>query len=170
MSKNGVCIVPFDMKYLDDYYNGFNAEITRFQWPDPFNNVDDAKALLSEFLHEMRIGKTLLYAVLSKEGTFLGSVELHGFSEDCPEIGIWITESEQNKGYAYDALNAVLDYACSNYHKTEFYYEVDIRNTGSIRLLQKFRDKYEIIGQKLEEVVTKSGKDLKLQGYILKRK
>lgn len=170
MSKNEVVIVPFDMKYLDDYYNGFNAEITKYQWPDPFHQIDDARGVLSEFLNEMQAGKTLCYAVLSKENVFLGSVELHGLSGNCPEIGAWIVECEQNKGYAYRALNTVLDYVWLNYHKTEFYYEVDIRNTGSIKLLQKFEDKYEIIKQGLEEVVTKSGKELKLQGYVLKRK
>ncbi|MBQ8314025.1 MAG: GNAT family N-acetyltransferase [Clostridia bacterium] len=170
MLKEEISIVPFDMKYLDDYYNGFNAEITKYQWPDPFRHVEDARALLLEFLSEMQAGETLLYSVLSKEGAFLGSVEVHGLSEDCPELGVWIIKSEQNKGYAYDALNAVLNYVCSNYHKTEFYYEADIRNIGSMKLLQKFGDKYEIIKKELEEVVTESGKDLKLQGHILKLK
>lgn len=170
MSRNEISIVPFDMKYLDDYYNGFNAEITKFQWPDPFNHIEDAQALLLGFWDEMQIGKTLFYSVLSKEGVFIGSVEVHGLSEDCPEVGVWIIESEQNKGYAYDALNTVLNYACSNYHKTKFYYEADIRNIGSIKLLQKFGDKYEIIKQGLEEVVTESGKELKLQGYVLQMK
>lgn len=62
MSKDEISIVPFDMKYLDDYYNGFNAEITKFQWPDPFNHIDDARTLLLEFLEEMQTGKTLLYS------------------------------------------------------------------------------------------------------------
>ncbi len=170
MSKNEICIVPFDMKYLDDYYNGFNTEITKYQWPDPFNQVDEAKALLQDFLNEMQRGETLFYSILSKEGIFLGSVEMHGLSGDCPELGVWLIESEQKKGYAYDALSAVLNYARSNYHKTKFYYEADIRNIGSMKLLQKFEDQYEIIKQELEEVITNSGKELKLQGYVLKAK
>ncbi len=170
MSKDKISIVPFDMKYLDDYYNGFNTEITKYQWPDPFNQVNDAKALLQDFLDEMQRGETLFFSILSKEGNFLGSVEMHGLSGDCPELGVWIIESEQKKGYAYEALSAILNYARSNYHKTRFYYEADIRNTGSMKLLQKFEDKYEIIKQELEEAVTDSGKELKLQGYVLKVK
>ena len=112
--------------------------------------------------------ETLLYSILSKSDDFFGSVEIHGLTEDCPELGIWIIESEQNKGYAYEALNAVLDYVCSKYDKAEFYYEADIRNTGSIKLLRKFAEKYEIIEQGFEKLTTASGKDLKLQGYILK--
>lgn len=170
MTKARISIVPFDMKYLDDYYNGFNMEITKYQWPDPFHHIEDARALLAGFLNEMQTGETLFYSVLSKEGAFIGSVEVHGLSSDCPELGVWIIESEQNKGYAYEALNTVLNYVCSTHHKTEFYYEADIRNIGSLKLLQKLGDKYEVIKQELEEVVTESGKELKLQGYVLKLK
>ena len=170
MSKAGIRIVPFDMKYLNDYHYGFNTEITKYQWPDPCNHIEDTQALLAEFLNEMQSGEALLYSVLSEKGNFLGSVEVHGLSGDCPELGVWIIESEQNKGYAYEALDAVLHDVCSNHHKTEFCYEVDVRNMGSINLLQKFGDKYEIITQEFEEVITESGKELKLQRYILKLK
>lgn len=163
-------IVPFEMKYLNHYFNGFNAEITKFQWPDPFESIEDARATLQEFLNEMDREETLLFSILSKDGDFLGSVEVHGLTEDYPELGIWIIKSEQNKGYAYEALNVVLDYVRSKYDKTAFYYEADIRNTGSIKLLRKFDEKYEIIEQGLERSTTDSGKELELQGHILRRK
>ena len=64
----------------------------------------------------------------------------------------------------------MLDDVRSKYDKTAFYYEADIRNTGSMRLLRKLEKKYEIIEQGLESVTTDSGKHLELQGYILKAK
>lgn len=161
-------IVPFEMKYLNDYYEGFNAGITKYQWPDPFESVEAAKSMLQEFLNEMKRGETLLFSVLSKNDVFLGSVEVHGLVEDCPELGIWITESKQNKGYAYEALNAVLDYVCIKYGKTKFFYEVDIRNLRSTKLLHKFDGKYEITERKFERLTTDSGKELEMQSYILK--
>ncbi len=161
-------IVPFEMKYLNHYFSGFNAKITKFQWPDPFESIEDARSMLQDFLNEMDREETLLFSILSKDDDFLGSVEIHGLAEDCPELGIWIIEQQQNKGYAYEALNAVLGYVCSKYDKSEFYYEADIRNTGSIKLLRKFDEKYEIIEQGFERLTTDSGKDLELQGYILK--
>lgn len=170
MKTNSITIEPFDMKYLKAYYNGFNTEITKYQWPDPFERIDDAESLLRGFLDEMERGETLFFSILSKEGRFLGSVEMHGLSGERPELGIWIAESEQKKGYAYDALSTILDYARTNYHKTEFFYEADIRNIGSMKLLHKLEDQYEITRQELEEAVTDSGKELKLQGYILKAK
>lgn len=163
-------IVPFEMRYLLDYYHGFNHEITKFQWPDPFENSDHAKDMLQEFLNEMEREETLLFSILSKNDVFLGSVEVHGLNEESPELGVWIVESEQNKGYAYEALKEVLNYVREKYGKLSFFYEADIRNIASTKLLQKFENQYEIIEQGVEKLTTDSGKALELQGYILKDK
>ena len=165
-----VSVVPFEMKHLHAYFNGFDAETTKFQWPDPFESIEDARFVLQSFLDEMDRGETLLFSILSKNDEFLGSVEFHGLMGDRPELGIWIKASERNKGYAYEALNAVLHHVSSKYSKSEFYYEADIRNIGSIELLHKLDDQYEIIEQGLERLTTDSGKALELQGHILKAK
>lgn len=163
-------IVPFEMNYLLDYVHGFNEEITKFQWPDPFESSDAAKNTLQEFLDEMEREETLLCSILSKDGEFLGSVEVHGLTGARPELGIWIMESKQHRGYAYEALNEVLHYVSAKYGKDSFFYEADIRNTASTKLLHKFEDQYEIIERELEKSMTESGKMLELQGYILKAK
>ncbi len=161
-------IVPFEMKYLLDYYHGFNHEITKFQWPEPFENSDNAKEMLQEFLNEMAREETLLFSILSINDKFLGSVEVHWLTEECPELGVWIIESEQNKGYASEALNEVLNYVSAKYGKDSFFYEADIRNIASTKLLHKFENQYEIMEQGFEKSTTDSGKMLELQGYILK--
>lgn len=118
----------------------------------------------------MEQGETLFFAILSNRGEFLGSVEIHGLAGECPELGVWIVASEQNKGYAYEALCAALNYTSSKYGKHEFFYEADIRNEASIKLLHKFENDYEIIEQQPERLTTDSGKELKLQGHIIKAK
>ena len=163
-------IVPFDMKYLEDYYRGFNAEITKYQWPDPFESADTAREMLEGFLEEMDRGETLLYSILSEDGTFLGSAEIHGLDGDCPEVGVWIREPEQNKGYAYTALKAAMETAREKTGCTCFFYEADVRNTGSMKLLRKFSDAYDIIDQGVEKLTTDSGKELELQAFELRVK
>lgn len=163
-------IVPFEMEYLLDYYHGFTQEITKFQWPDPFENSDQAKAVLQEFLNEMRREETLLFAILSKNNGFLGSIEVHGLGKACPELGVWIVESQQNRGYAYKALKEVLDFVHARYGKASFFYEADVRNTASMKLLHKFEKQYKIIEQGFEKFTTASGKTLEMQGYILEAK
>ena len=170
MTGNPIRIEPFDMKYLDDYYTGFNSEITKYQWPDPFESRETARELLQSFLDEMERGETLLFSILSEDDAFLGSVEIHGVDGDCPELGIWVKEPEQNKGYAYLALGEALRYTRKHYGNIAFYYEADVRNTGSIRLLNKFANEYEIIPYEPEKLTTDSGKKLELQGYELRVK
>ena len=130
-------IAPFDMKYLRDYFDGFDEDITKYQWPDPFGDMESARESLQGFLEEMARGESLIFSVLSQDGRFLGSVEVHGLDGDCPELGVWITAPEQNKGYAYEALGAVLNYVGKEYGKRTFFYEADERNLASTRLLHK---------------------------------
>jgi RimJ/RimL family protein N-acetyltransferase len=163
-------VVPFDMKYLEDYYKNFTEEIAKYQWPDPFENLDAARNLLQDFLDEMEKEETLIFAVIDNDDRFVGSVEMHGLSEDCPELGVWIIEAEQGKGYAYKALSYTLDYAFEKYGKTKFFYEADVRNVGSNKLLDKLSAGYEIKPFEAEELVTDSGKKLILKGNGLKRK
>lgn len=158
---------PFDMKYLSDYYTEFNEEIARYQWPDPFESIEATKDLLQEFIDEMGRDETLFLSVLSDADEFLGSVEIHGLDEDCPELGVWIKKSEWGKGYAYQALKAALDLAREKYGKTAFFYEADTRNVGSRKLLEKFKTDYDIEAQEPEKLTTDSGKELELQGFIL---
>ena len=170
MADTRIRIIPFNMRYLDDYYRNFNREIAKYQWPDPFESMDDARNLLQDFLDEMENDETLLFAVIDADERFIGSVEMHGLSDDCPELGVWIIESEQGKGYAYEALKFLLDYAYEKYGKTDFFYEADVRNVGSNRLLAKLSTGYEVKALEVEELVTDSGKELKLQGNELKRR
>ena len=118
----------------------------------------------------MERGETLLFSILAEDDTFLGSVEIHGVDGDCPELGIWVKEPEQNKGYAYRALGEALRYARKHCGNVAFYYEADVRNMGSLRLLDKFADEYEIIPYEPEKVTTDSGKELELRGYELRVK
>lgn len=161
-------IAPFNMKYLGDYFNGFDEDITKFQWPDPFPDLDSARDTLQGFLEEMARGEGLVFSVLSQDRSFLGSVEVHGLDGDCPELGVWIASPEQRKGYAGEALAAVLAYTRAEYGKREFFYEADVRNAASMKLLSKLQGSYDIGERSFEECVTDSGKALELRGYILK--
>ena len=71
MAKEKIKIVPFEMKFLKDYYWGFNTEITKYQWPDPFGTVDDARKLLLEFLREMERGDATCPSIFLQHAVFL---------------------------------------------------------------------------------------------------
>lgn len=158
-----LAIVPFELKYLNDYYQGFDEEITQYQYPDPFDSAESAETLLREFIDEMNRGEMLFLAILGQKGAFAGGFEVHGLAEEYPELGIWLKKDFQGKGYAYEALCSVLQYLNQACQKEWYVYEADIRNKPSIGLAAKFSYRKEGI----DEFTTESGKELKLQRYLI---
>ena len=75
-------IVPFELKYLNDYYNGFDKEITKYQYPDSFDSVEAAETLLQEDSGVWDRGEMLFLAILDPNGEFADRLEVHGLAEE----------------------------------------------------------------------------------------
>lgn len=163
---NRLCIVPFEMKYLEEYYTGFDKDITKYQYPDPFESVAAAKETLQGFMDLMEQNEMLFLTILTPDGDFTGGVEVHGLQEQYPELGIWIKKQSQQKGYAHEALTSVLEYVENTYHKDRDVYEADIRNDASMKLVEKFHYQKE----EIDEFETETGKSLILQRFLIKNK
>ncbi len=64
------------MRYLEDYYKKFNEEITRYQWPDPFESMEGARNLLWRY-HIITVTdipffiKTLFFTFIFNTNTLL---------------------------------------------------------------------------------------------------
>lgn len=159
-------ITPFDLKSLKDYYGGFDADITKYQYPDPFTTEEGARELLQSFINLMNQGEMFFLTIFTKDNQFVGSIEVHGLKEEQPELGLWIKKEFQQRGYAYEALSNVIKKVNDDYEKEWYIYEADIRNTGSIKLVEKFTYRKDGI----DEFTTETGKELKLQRYIIKLK
>lgn len=154
-------ILPFARKYLKDYYEGFTREVTKYQYPEPFESAAAAEAFLEEFLKCMERGEMLELMMLTKEKEFVGSFEVFGLKEEKLEMGLWLREDMQGLGYGSEAVEAVIAYlkAQGKYHSC--IYEADERNYASIALVEKFDAK--LLG--CEPVTTEAGKKLRLLQY-----
>ena len=154
-------IQPYQPIYLEDYYREFTAEITKYQYPDPFPDLETANQTLSGFCREMEAGNMLELVLLSRKGEFLGSVEVFGLQEEAPELGLWLKSAAQGSGYGYEALRAVMDYLNGLNKYRHYIYEADVRNAPSLGLAEKFRSE---AGER-QDLTTESGKELVLQVY-----
>ena len=150
-------IQPYSNSFLEEYYN----EITKYQYPDSFSNINTANEIVSGFVKDMEQGNMLELVILTQEGEFIGSMEAFGIKEKTPEIGLWLKRSAHGKGYGYEALKGLLDHLNATGKYQYYIYEVDVRNVASIRLVEKFH--FEKGGY--EEITTESGKMLTLQTY-----
>ena len=154
-------IRPFTLDYLEEYFREFTAEITKYQFPDPFPDMEAADRVMSGFVKEMDQGNMLELAILRQDGEFLGCIDVFGIREETPEVGIWLKRSAHGMGYGYEALSTVVD-ELNKAEKYRYYtYELDVRNAASVRLVEKFlfeKGDY-------EEITTDSGKALHSQVY-----
>ncbi|HEL0021308.1 TPA: GNAT family N-acetyltransferase [Streptococcus equi subsp. zooepidemicus] len=147
--------------YFEAYHKAFTEEITAFQWPDPFKDIASANETLASFIAEMKKGNMLELVILNKANDFVGSLEVFSLDSETPELGIWLKKSSQGLGYGYEALRAIVDYLKGKNKYRYFNYEVDVRNTGSIKLVEKFN----VVTSTYQECETASKKRLCLQVY-----
>lgn len=156
-------IQPFSNIFLKTYYKEFTDKITQYQYPDSFPSIASADKILSKFVHDMTQGEMLELVILTHDGEFIGSLEAFAITEKTPELGLWLKSSAHGKGYGYEALNELVDYLNSTGKYQYYIYEVDVRNTPNIHLVEKFH--YKKGGY--EEITTASGKILNLQTYYI---
>ena len=158
-------IMPFSNLYLKPYYEEFTNEITKYQYPDIFSDIETADEVIAGFVSDMEQGNMLEMVLLAQDGEFLGSIEVFGLKEETPEIGLWLKKGAQGAGFGYEALKGMIDQLNITKRYQYYIYEADIRNIASIRLAEKF----EFEKGDYEEIMTESGKTLKLQCYRIFR-
>lgn len=151
----------FSYDFLEDYYRELTDAITKYQFPDSFRSLDAANEVMSGFVKDMELGRMLELVMLTPDGEFVGSMEAFGVDGETPEVGIWVRSAAHHMGYGYEALRGLIGYLNARKKYRYYIYEVDVRNLPSVHLVEKFR--FEKGGY--EEVVTDSGKTLKLQTY-----
>lgn len=80
----------------------------------------------------------LQLAVCLKEGRMIGDIGIHFIDDDYQlEIGYTLSPEYQGKGYAQEAVKAVINYAFSELKKHRIIASVDPDNIKSLSLLEK---------------------------------
>ena len=79
----------------------------------------------------------LQLAVCLKEGQLIGDVGIHFLEDEQMEIGYTLSPDYQGRGYAIEAVQAVVEYLFSALKKHRVTASVDPDNGPSIKLLEK---------------------------------
>lgn len=159
-------IEPYSEAYLKEYYQGFTDEVVKYQYPDSFKSIEDARKTVDYFVQAMERGEMYELVILTKNGKFLGSMEAFDIRGDRPEVGIWLVENVHKMGYGYEALKGLLSFLDDQEKYSEYIYEADERNTASIALVSKFSP----TKGDTQKIITESGKELHLTTYKISAK
>ena len=77
------------------------------------------------------------YLVTLRDGTIVGACGLVFREDDAPEIGYWLGVPYWNKGYATEALHALIDYAFTDLTHDVVQAGARVTNPASRRVLEK---------------------------------
>jgi RimJ/RimL family protein N-acetyltransferase len=77
------------------------------------------------------------YLVTLRDGTIVGACGLMFHYDDTPEIGYWLGVPYWNKGYATEALHALIDYAFTDLTHDAVQAGARVTNPASRRVLEK---------------------------------
>lgn len=163
ITSQRLTLVPATQDDAEIYYKKFNSNIAKYQISAPFNSITAASELLKNFSMFKKNGIHLILNIMNTDNIFIGSLEIYNLHTSSPEIGLWISEEYQNKGYAYESILAFINFIKKNSDITEIIYEADIRNINSIKLVKKLK----AIKQNFHIVKNDIGKELKLNQYLL---
>lgn len=120
-----------------------NADFRRYVSPQPMDPETVWLRLLRDIGHWQVFGYGNWAIRQPEDDTLIGSVGLFDYHRevtprlDAPELGWGLDPAFQGRGYAFEALSAVLSFADSGLKLARTQCMIDEANTPSIRLAQK---------------------------------
>lgn len=123
-----------------------DPDVTRFMNISSFTDENQAKDMI-ELLDELaQENKAVRYAIIELESNeIIGSCGFNSidFENAKVEIGYDLAKSFWGKGYATEAISALLDYAFTTLELNRIEAKVEPENINSIKLLQKLNFVFE---------------------------
>ena len=83
-----------------------------------------------------KVGGDALFLITSRDGAVMGACGLTG-QDETPELGYWLGAAYWGKGYATEALHAVVDYAFTDLGHEALQAGARVTNPASRRVLEK---------------------------------
>lgn len=152
---------PIEKSYAEILLREFDSGITKYQYPDPYKDIEEVYKFIDSAEEERLQGRNLILTIENRDNEFIGNIEIYGLHTSSPEIGLWIKRDKQHQGYGMEAIKAVMDFCKKNMTINYFIYEADKRNPDSIHLVDKLGG----IKKEFNEYKTDSGKVLQLDLY-----
>jgi len=123
-----------------------DAEVVRFWSTGAWTELAQADQMIEEAMQAYREGGLSRYAIaLAGTDELIGICNLRGFfaqNRRC-ELGYALGSAHWGRGYAYEALDALLGHAFTSLDMNRIEADIDPRNTASARLLERLGFRYE---------------------------
>ena len=123
---------PITLEDASDMFAHFNAEVTKYMYPKPADDLSETIAYIESCLLKYEKKQEIVFIGRLKEtNEFIGCFGLHGTPSKTPELGVWTKMSSHGNHYGLEGMKAVADYAKKHLDYEYLVYPVDKRNIAS---------------------------------------
>lgn len=132
-------LTPLGIKYLKSVHEyASDSENTAYMVRLPNENIEETKEFLAGADAEWQKDKKQFFefAVIF-ESIHIGAVSIYLDKENAGELGWIINKKYWNRGFAYEAAQALLNFAVNELHISHFIAHCDCENTASYKIMEK---------------------------------
>jgi RimJ/RimL family protein N-acetyltransferase len=132
---------PMTQADVDAHYAVFSdAEVTRYWSRGPWTDIAQSAEAIAATIAAYADGSGLRLGIeLLASGELIGNASLHHFVDDSRrcELGYALARPHWNRGYVTEALAALLGHGFDALNLNRIEADIDPRNIGSARVLEK---------------------------------
>lgn len=160
ISTERLVLKPISEDVAQECFQFFTAELTRFMFPRPAENIEETLEFIRTFRQKRSDGTDLVVSIHRREnGEFLGCCGLHARKDQkAPELGIWVKIPAHGHGFGKEAVMGIMRWAEENLDVEGFIYSVDRQNAPSRKIPESLGGR--VISEKKKP--TASGSELDL--------
>ncbi|MEA9414931.1 GNAT family N-acetyltransferase [Flavobacterium sp. PL02] len=128
---------PIEEKYIDDIYESFTSEVTKFM---PFNPKANKNEIIDFVLNSKKglLEKTdIVFVVLDIDEKFTGCCGIHNINPESIEVGLWLKKESQGQGFGTEIITKIIEFIEQNFKVEYILYPVDEENIASRKIPEK---------------------------------
>lgn len=117
-----------------------DPDVAQYEYFYPIQQIEQASEFITRFNSEFTKGQEVTWGIVLKEsGELIGFCNIGDFHERASraEIGYVIAQSHWNKGYATEAVQAMVDFGMTKLGLNRIEATITPGNHSSVRVLQK---------------------------------
>lgn len=102
-------IRPTGLADLDPIFNEFTDRVTTYMFPRPARSIDETAKFIADSIEGQLNGTNYQVTMVLRDDPkcFVGCSGIHHPDSRTPELGLWVAERHQGKGFGTEAISAL---------------------------------------------------------------
>jgi ribosomal-protein-alanine N-acetyltransferase len=144
-------IRPTGLADLDPIFNEFTDRVTTYMFPRPARSIDETAKFIADSIEGQLNGTNYQVTMVLRDDPkcFVGCSGIHHPDSRTPELGLWVAERHQGKGFGTEAISALCRWAAQEIDCDYLQYQVDQANIASRKIPEGLggdvEDEYDLI-------------------------